>query len=114
MLGRTEGRRRRGQGQRMRWSGSISDSVDMNLSKLQETVEDRGAWSAAVHELTESDATELLNNSKHTRASCFVSDSPIQGVPRGSISSWNLPFLGPKQDLANIFELIRLVETHPR
>ena len=58
MLGRTEGRRRRGQGQRMRWSGSISDSVDMNLSKLQETVEDRGAWHAAVHGVAELEMTE--------------------------------------------------------
>ena len=43
MLGRIEGKRRRGW-QRMRWLDSITDSVDMNLSKLQETVEDRGAW----------------------------------------------------------------------
>ena len=46
MLGMTEGNRR-GQ-QRMRWLESISDSMDMNLSKLQEMVEDRGAWWAAV------------------------------------------------------------------
>ena len=42
MLGKTEGRRRRGR-QRMRWLGSITDSMDMNLSKLQEAVEDGGA-----------------------------------------------------------------------
>ena len=47
MLVKTESRRRRGW-QRMRWLDSITDSVDMNLSKLQETVEDRGAWPAAV------------------------------------------------------------------
>ena len=39
----------------MRWFDSIADSVDMNFSKLWETVEDRGAWSAAVHEAAESD-----------------------------------------------------------
>ena len=48
MLGKIEDKRRRGQ-QRMRWLDSITDSVDMNLSKLQEIVEDRGASHAAVH-----------------------------------------------------------------
>ena len=47
MLGKIEGRRS-GQ-QRMRWLGSITDSTDMNLNKLQERVKNRGAWSAAVH-----------------------------------------------------------------
>ena len=53
MLGKIEGRRRRRQ-QRMRWLDSITDSKDMNLSRLQETVKDREAWCATVHGVTTS------------------------------------------------------------
>ena len=57
MLGKIEGRKR------MRWFYSITDSVDIKLSKLQETVKDRAAWHAAIHEVTVGD--DLVT--KHTR-----------------------------------------------
>ena len=53
-LGKIEGRRRRGW-RRMKWLDSITDSVDMNLSKLWETVKDRDAWRVAVHGVAELD-----------------------------------------------------------
>ena len=59
MLGKIEGRRKRGQ-QRLRWLGGINDLKDMSLSKLQELVIDRETWHAAVHGVTKS-WTQLSN-----------------------------------------------------
>ena len=76
MLGKTKSKEGRGR-QRMRCLESITDSVDMNLSKLQETVEDRGAWRALVHEVAKSQ-TQL---SKCTTA---MSQNYILEVPTSS------------------------------
>ena len=60
MLGKTEGKRRGRQ--QMRWLDSVTDLMDMNLSKLQETVQDRGAWRAAVHGVTKSQTHSLYKH----------------------------------------------------
>ena len=78
MLGKIEGKRRRGQ-QRKRWLHSVTDSMDMDLSKLREIVEDRWAWCAAVHGVTKSQTglsdwtTSLRDHSAHhiNTASCL-------------------------------------------
>ena len=56
MLGKTEGKRRRGR-QRMRWLGGINESMDMSLSKLRKIMKDRETWHAAVQRVTKSDKT---------------------------------------------------------
>ena len=86
MLGKTEGKRRRGQ-QRMRWLDSIRDSMNMNLSKLCEMVEDRGALHATVHGVAEldmlSDRTTRTAKKLHPSAVLTSPYSPL--IPWGSV-----------------------------
>ena len=85
MLGKIEGRRRRGR-QRMRWLAGITDSMDMSLSKVRELVMDRGAWRAAIHGVTKSEGLNWTELSwRHTKG--FPCDTVLQSPPASAEDS---------------------------
>ena len=91
MLGRIEGRRRRGQ-QRMRWLDGITDSMDMSLSQLREMVRDRGGWHAAEHAFTES---RIRLSSRTTfKYYIFIRSSQIPGsFLSSSVGLWSARYM---------------------
>ena len=105
MLGKIEGRRRRGQ-QRMRWLDSITDSMDMSLSRLQELAMDREAWRAVVHGVAKSQ-TRLSNRTELNRYMEYCLPHEVQSF---CLPIWHPIFsLPPTDKLCSKIQTIQLI-----
>ena len=110
-LGKIEGKRRRGQ-QRMRWLDSITDSMDMNLSKLREILQNRGAWWSAVHGVANNQTKQLLNNNYHWEMKDAINDRTFLKVFLFIIRLRNLldyyPSWGHIKNDENVLQLVQM------
>ena len=83
MLGKIEGRRKRGR-QRMRWQDGITDSMNMSLSEFRELVLNREAWHATIHGVAKSQTRQQKATAAKSLQSCLTLYNPIDGSPPGS------------------------------
>ena len=111
MLGKIEGKRRRGW-QRMKWFDSISDSIDMNLSKLWEIVKDRRAWKAAVHGIAKSH-TQLQFSSLQSLSCVWFFVTPCTEAPPASLSITNSQSFLKRKSIESVMPFKHLMFCHP-
>ena len=107
MLGKIEGRRRRGQ-QRMRWLAGITDSMNMGLSKLRKTVKDREGWRAAVHG-SQRAGHNLVTEQQQLPAGFIISKPPSSGAVEPAAPS---PPRGGQADVLLVSSLLNLESSY--